>query len=85
MKKPYTRTIIGFSGRRCVLIIIFQLYGSKAGIFEGNLFWVGHCDPQPSYWIILEEELIHYLFNIIKFLSNLSKLIPNQVAADIIL
>ena len=55
------RTIIGFSGRGCVLIIIFQLCGSKAGIFEDNLFWVGQCDPQPSYWIILEEELIHYL------------------------
>ena len=61
MKKPYMHTIIGFSGRGCVLIIIFQLCGSKAGIFEGNLFWVGQCDPQPSYWIILEEELIHYL------------------------
>ena len=41
MKKPYMRTITGFSGRDCVLIILFQLHGSKAGLFEGNLFWVG--------------------------------------------
>ena len=46
------RTIIGSSGRNCVLIILFQLYGSKAGLFEGNLFWVGQHDPppQPSCW-----------------------------------
>ena len=39
------RTIIGSSGRECVLIILFQLYGSKAGRFESNLFWVGQYDP----------------------------------------
>ena len=55
MKKPYTRTIIGSSGRDCVLIILFQLYGSKAGLFEGNLFWVGQYEPLT---FILEEELI---------------------------
>ena len=38
-------TIIGSSGRDCVLIILFQLYGTKAGFFEGNLFWVGQYDP----------------------------------------
>ena len=36
MKKPYIRTIIGFSGSDCALIILFQLYGSKVGLFEGN-------------------------------------------------
>ena len=41
---------IGSFGRGCVLVILFQLYGSKAGLFEGNLFWVGQYDPQPSYW-----------------------------------
>ena len=48
MKKLYMRTIIGSSGRDCVLIILFQLYGSKAGLFEGNLFWVGQCEL--PYW-----------------------------------
>ena len=51
MKKPYMRTIIGSSGRDCDLIILFQLYTSKAGLFEGNLFEVGQYEPsQPSYW-----------------------------------
>ena len=31
------RTVIG-SGRDCVLIILFQLYGSRAGFFQGNSF-----------------------------------------------
>ena len=43
-------TIIGSSRRDCVLVILFQFYISKAGPFEGNLFWVGQCDHQPSYW-----------------------------------
>ena len=30
-------------GKDYVLIILFQLYVSKAGLFENNLFWVGHC------------------------------------------
>ena len=38
-------TITGSSGRDCVLIILFQLYGFKAGFFEGNLFRVGQYDP----------------------------------------
>ena len=45
MKKLYVRTIIGSSGRDCVLIIVFQLYGSKAGHFKGNLLWVHQYDP----------------------------------------
>ena len=53
MKKLYIRTIKGFSGRDCVLIIIFQLYSSKTGLFEGNLFWMGQYDPS----FILEENL----------------------------
>ena len=44
MKKPYVCIIIGSSGRDCVLIILFQLHGSKAGLFEGNLCWVGQYD-----------------------------------------
>ena len=57
MKKPHMRTTIGSSGSDCVLIILFQLYGSKAGLFEGHLFWVDQYDPQT---FILEEELIQY-------------------------
>ena len=38
------RTIIGCSGKDCVLIILLQLYGSKAGLFGGNLFYVGQYD-----------------------------------------
>ena len=40
MKKRYMRTIIGSSERHCVLIILFPLYGSNAGRFEFNLFWM---------------------------------------------
>ena len=42
------------SGRGCGLIILFQLYRFKTGIFESNLFWVGQYDPppKPSYWKI---------------------------------
>ena len=50
MKKPYMGTIIGSSGRDCVLIILILLYGSKAGHFEGNLIMMGQYDNQPSYW-----------------------------------
>ena len=48
MKKPCMHTIIGSSGRDCVLIILFQLYGTKAGLFEDNLFWVGQYDHPPN-------------------------------------
>ena len=44
MKKQFMRTVIGSSGRDCVLIILFQLCVSKAGLFERNFFWVGHYD-----------------------------------------
>ena len=48
MKKLYMHTIIGFFERVFGLIILFQLYGSKAGLFESNLFWVGQYDPTPN-------------------------------------
>ena len=52
MKISYMCTCASSSGRDYVLIILFQLYDSKTGLFEGNLFWVGHNDPLPqcSYW-----------------------------------
>ena len=59
MKKPYMCTIIGSSGWEFVLIILFQLYGSKAGLFESDLFWVGKYDSPPPPTFILEK-LIQY-------------------------
>ena len=44
-------TIVGSSRRDCVIVILFQLYGSKAGLFEGDLFWVGQYDPTPNLHI----------------------------------
>ena len=38
-------TIIGSSVGKSVLIVLFQLYGSKAGRFESNLFWLDQYDP----------------------------------------
>ena len=49
MKKPYMHTIMGSSGRYCILIISFQLHGSKTRPLKSHLFWVGQYDPQPSY------------------------------------
>ena len=72
-------TIIG-SGRDCVLIILFQLYGCKVGLFQGDLFWGGGVSmtPKLSYWNKVNPILI-------QFLSNLSKIILSQKTADIIL
>ena len=39
--------IIGSFGGVCVSVVWFQLYSLKAGLCEGNLFWVGPYDPQP--------------------------------------
>ena len=50
--------IICSSGRDCVLIILFQLYGSTAGLFDDSLFWVGQYDPPPTF--ILAEKLMQY-------------------------
>ena len=36
---------LGSSGRDCVLIILFQLYGSKTGLFESDFFWLGQYEP----------------------------------------
>ena len=51
------RTIIGCSGSDCVLIVLLQLDDPKAGLFEGNLFWVGHYNPLT---FVMEEELNQY-------------------------
>ena len=47
MKKLHMRTNIGSSRSGCVLITLFQLYDSNAGLSEGNVFWVGQYDPPP--------------------------------------
>ena len=39
MQKQYMSKIIGSSGRYCVLFILFQLYITKAGLFEDNFFF----------------------------------------------
>ena len=57
MKKLYMCTIIGSSGKGCVLIILFQLYESNAGLFQSN--YPG-CVNNPPSTLILEEELILY-------------------------
>ena len=47
MKKLFMCTLL----EGTVLIILFQLFGFKAGFSEGSLFWVGQYVPipQPSY------------------------------------
>ena len=44
------RTIISSSGTDCVLIILFQLYCSKAGLSEANYEAKASMTPQPSFW-----------------------------------
>ena len=45
MKKQYMCTIIiGSSERVCALIILFQLYAFKDGLFRDNLFWERQYD-----------------------------------------
>ena len=83
MKKLYMCTTICSSGKDCGLTILFQFYGSRAGLSESNLFWVGQYDPPKTF--ILEEKLIQYQYNLMQFLSNLSKIIPSQTTASIIL
>ena len=87
MKQPHMCTIIGSSGSNCALIILFQLYGSKGVLFmviySGWSLLPSAPPPPPTF--ILEEELVQYQYNLIQFLSNLSKTIPHQKTTDIIL
>ena len=39
-------------------LILFELYGSKTGLFEDNFFWVGQYESSPRQTFLLEEELI---------------------------
>ena len=66
MKKQYMRTIIGSSGRDCVLIMLFQLYGSKTGLFEGNLFWMDQYYPPNLHIGRKNNPVLIYLNTILK-------------------
>ena len=48
-----------------------------------KVIYSGWVIVPPTF--ILEEQLIQYLYNLMQFLSNLSKIIPSQKTADIIL
>ena len=88
MKQPHMCTIIGSSGSNCALIILFQLYGSKAELLKviySGWSVLPSATPPPPPTFILEEELVQYQYNLIQFLSNLSKTIPHQKTTDIIL
>ena len=60
MKKSCTCTIIGTSGRDCILIIFFQLYGCKTSLFEGNLFWIGQYLNRNSKSSNLPNDLVNF-------------------------
>ena len=47
-------TIIGSFGRDCIVVMLFQLYGSKAGLFM--VIYSGWVSITPTF--ILKEELI---------------------------
>ena len=85
MKQPHMCTIIGSSGSNCALIILFQLYGSKAELLKVIYSGWSVLPSAPPPTFILEEELVQYQYNLIQFLSNLSKTIPHQKTTDIIL
>ena len=63
------RTIIGSSGRDCVLII--------DGFFQGNLFWMSHYDLFPRN--------LHIGKRTNQILNNLSKIILRQKTTNIFL
>ena len=60
MQKQYMSKIIGSSGRYCVLFILFQLYITKAGLFEDNFFLKFGFTPckaeQPLQGMELQEK-----------------------------
>ena len=53
-------TIIGSSGRDCILIILFQLYGCKTRLFEGNLFWIDQYSNRRSKSSNLLNDLVNF-------------------------
>ena len=49
MKKPSMHTIIGLSGRDSVLMVLFQLYGTKAGHFKVTCSGGGGVNMTPTH------------------------------------
>ena len=58
MKKPYMTTVKGSSGRDCVLIIMFELYGLSPRFLK--VIYSGWVIKTPLSTFILEVELIHH-------------------------
>ena len=77
--KSCTYAKIGSSGRDCVLFILFQIYGSRAGLFEGDLFWVG------QYGSVSTNKTLHYLQTVLYFLNRTSVLVSVKLAIFFIL
>ena len=61
--KRCTYAKIGSSGRDCVLFILFQIYGSRAKLFEGDLFWV------DQYESVSTNKAVHCLQTVLYFLK----------------
>ena len=50
MKEPYMHTIIGSFRRNCILMILFQFYGTKAGRFKVICSrWVNMTPPHNRH------------------------------------
>ena len=62
MKKPYMPTILGSFGRDCVLIILFQLYDSEAGLFASNqaLFYQFMCNDHIQSPALFQKYFVHF-------------------------
>ena len=70
MKKLYMQTIIVSSGRNCVLMILFHLYETKAGLFKVICSgWVNMTPPHNLHIgrranpILIYNSLATYLNN----------------------
>ena len=78
-------TILGYSGRDCALIIVFNFMAIGLNLFKLVFQVCKYTPPIPSTFI-LEEEVIQYqYYNLIQFLNNISKIIPSQKTVVIIL
>ena len=60
------RTIMGSFRRDCVLVILFQLYDSKYGLFEINVFLGGLLrvflfDTDPSRYLKVPKQCVKFV------------------------
>ena len=67
---------LGSSGRDCVLIILYQHYGRKTGLFEICFFWVGQYEvkkvkvkkpPKLKEIVKTKEVKIHIFWDLMNF------------------